>query len=392
MNWLTAPNDEYLQSYIFRKLLVHGETDFSSVLTKNGMWKLNIETNINQQHIFKRTPEKHLIHLVKSNYKDHINCSFHHNAFYYLELYKQAFIQNETASYINRFKFTYLRKNHLQIYFCETCIKNSISHYGYGYFKNSWFNAKSCKIHNVPLSYLSETSENKSAELIREILSGIKPKTSHENTTNEIKTIQSKPIQYFNYPLSPCLLQLIINKIRRIPSKYHKNSTYLNEETNSMANYIDRKINDSSGVYKKINGYTLELTINKLVNNNHFDIYKFLLQECIETDTYNGINNINSCKQRILTPKKKDCLNCRFSKQICGLSLNIELFTVHPDTKVTIRKNYCDTIKKIRSAWSFYGREPLISNLTSIPDDILENESWSVTKKIFEYDILDVLI
>ena len=121
---------------------------------------------------------------------------------------------------------------------------DSIRSFGYGYFKAKWSNQQMCEIHDVALSYLPPSTPKKAVASIKEIIQGKIPSLSIEYETKEQQILIEQKIGIFSIPVSPCLLQRIINKLRRVVHEYYSDESLYDEDFEKLMlseNFIDVK-------------------------------------------------------------------------------------------------------------------------------------------------------
>lgn len=154
--------DEAMQSWIYRCLLVNGVTDFSSVITTNGNWYLTPRFPIKHAKLFTFSCDKELFNLFVKSSMGLKNLSF---------ITPWAYAE-EIRKYLRGMPQYMTRGGSAPITYCTLCIRESIKVFGFGYIKSQWLFGRQCEIHNTNLISLHSKSRQKTVLLLGDILSG----------------------------------------------------------------------------------------------------------------------------------------------------------------------------------------------------------------------------
>lgn len=388
MSYIIGMQDESLQSYVFRTILINGETDFSSVISNDGSW--NVLVKIPKKYViyFQKKSENRLLELIKKNYEQHIRLNFHNNPFYHLEFYKFFFghfphsFHSETFSKINRRKRA--------INFCRKCLIEGLKIHGFVYFRSSWDTQNFCNIHKTPLHYLPPSNKSKRVHDVRLILQGKEPasaiKYPADGISNEMEKFPENIVsEHFNLPITPCLLEIVSHKLRRTVSDYHyETNTEHNERNYIIMNSLFNSLLHKSGVYKRLNAYIINRSINILVRNKYTPIKTFLDNLYEEVVAINIIENTDLCTERMLAPKIRACDKCKYPKISCALSSKIVSFMQSRQVRVAQGDNYCDRAIKNSATWYPQKIQFTTSNIDYLGQDLFESQQY-------EYDLIDLI-
>lgn len=383
-------HDESLQSYIFRRILQYGDSDFSCLISRDGMWKVKVVLNSAEQNLFVNDGENKLVSLVKQNYSRFLIVSFYHNPFFYIELFKMTFKSENSLPSLTQFpQIDSLKK---VIFFCHKCMIDSIRSFGYGYFKAEWDNQRVCEVHDVALSYLAPLTMKKATIAIKEIMQGKVPSSAIQCKSKEEKRIFERQIGFFLSPMSPCLLQLILNKLRRVVHEYYSDESLYDERLEKLMYSLDKKLLYASGLYKAPNAELIERPLRQLIDKQYQPIRTFISDLYEEVVTFNGVAESKSCSEIMVVPKCRDCLNCTHSKKVCSLSVKIDSFIISRNTQQLINENYCDRIKKNSTGWYQKKINQIpFCDVRDVYDDNDNEDYWDLKDYSYIYDLHDVL-
>ncbi len=187
--------DESIQSWIYRTLFLNGASDYSSVIGINTMWRktpyFTYECDIDLKYI---NDAELICFFRKSNIAKNKSDIFDNPIAYVNEA--KSVLQGHAKS---------ISKGTISIGYCSYCISDSISQFGFGYFKAIWLTEDNCDIHKTKLDFMPITSRINGLKLIREIISGKKPSKKikqHESISLVIPT-QNITVDYY---VMPCIL------------------------------------------------------------------------------------------------------------------------------------------------------------------------------------------
>ncbi|MDP5148144.1 hypothetical protein ORI98_17015 [Shewanella sp. ULN5] len=373
------PIDESLQSYIFRRVLLSGSTDFFSLISRDGMWLTHVELNASQKNYFIHDEEKLLLSMIKSNYAAVVEVDFFHNPFYYLELFKYVFKNHNNVSGMQQ--FSNFKRSYKKVSFCNLCMAESIFSYGFGYFKEEWSNGEMCTIHNVPIYYLSMASARKTIVSISEILLGRIPNTALQYPAKDTRRGNSLLAGVFHRPISPCLFRLIHRKLCHIIKSYNSKSPFYDEKLDRYMYSSYKELFYASRVYKEADAYVINDIINKLYKLKYFPVIEAFDDLYEELEVFNGVEQSASCSEWMLVPKIRNCRTCTHSNKVCGLSDKIAIFS-SISKHIGNKKNYCDTALQNSTAWSFEPPSLISSGEYSVVDDF-----WILKESSYNYDL-----
>lgn len=158
-------DDEHIISFLFRMQLIHGIFDFSNLFHLNGKLRHNIQTPKSILDICREYDEYQFAYSFASHTDEEgigwgpIN-----------------FSRMTVGQFLDSGEVTIAKRNHnnLKIYYCKTCIQESIEKNGVGYLKKSWLMGGVCKIHNKKLLPLKQIPMPQMIDVLSDLLvSGI---------------------------------------------------------------------------------------------------------------------------------------------------------------------------------------------------------------------------
>lgn len=278
--------DESIQSWIYRTLFLNGAADYSSVIGINSMWRetphFTSECDIDIKYI----SDTDLINFLrKSNIAQ-----------------KRSGIFDNPIDYVNEAKFVLQgrtepnSKGTISIGYCPYCISDSISKFGFGYFKAIWLTEDNCKIHNIKLDFMPITSKVNGLKLIREIISGKRPSKKLKSSENK-SLAKPTPCITVDYHVMPCILM----EFYRVASSEWSNIF-------PKPRYIDfyfmdgrRKYTTDSFLHIKFVTYSEKYPL---------EFNKFMLERSEVINYKFGINQEHSLSEKLLKSKGSNCSKC----------------------------------------------------------------------------------
>lgn len=161
-----VPYDESLHSFILRhQLLFHPEIKPIGVITGGGSWRKSVFVPKKAQHIFHSFPDHELLEVIDDGtVVTGFNNKLHDSPTRYTERVKEVFFHERPEAVKSR--------GNIRVSFCEYCINESISNFGYGYFKTAWNYKSKCEKHGVQLRQLPPDGFSKNFKRIKSILKG----------------------------------------------------------------------------------------------------------------------------------------------------------------------------------------------------------------------------
>lgn len=160
------PYDESLHSFILRhQLLFHPEIKPVGVITPSGGWRKSVFVPPKAQHIFHAFPDHELLEVIDDGtVVTGVLNQLYDSPIRYVNRAKEVFFHEGTD----------IKKDSelIRVSFCEHCIEESISKFGYGYFKTTWTYKNNCIKHGVNLRQLPLDGFYKNLKRIKSILKG----------------------------------------------------------------------------------------------------------------------------------------------------------------------------------------------------------------------------
>ena len=205
-----APHDELLHSFLLRTMLTYDPTIKPvGVISDSGHWVEKPFVNGPQQHLFRNYSDHLLLETIDINKS--INGRrenlFDSPTSYANSVGQVFFSTQKTVAY---------RKGREGIRYCIQCIREGISSFGYGYFRNFWYHSNSCLIHGRPLKEINSKNPKDTIRGVRKLLKGIEIKDSRSlvqldsniENTNISQSTNIMDRYYFPIKAAPCLLRV----------------------------------------------------------------------------------------------------------------------------------------------------------------------------------------
>lgn len=307
MNHMFYPEDESLQSFIFRQLSNAGVADFASVIDGNGRWLLEPRVAREHQSIFSKLEERELLAVTRwSGLAQRPVCLF-----------------ENPVSPIHRltriFNSTYKSKGTeqgLQIAFCKVCIEKSIEEYGFGYFKSHWLLQSNCPLHSQRLYILPLGTRAGAVKALRTIFQGKIPKpilTVRKWVDQQVYSqldFRERDAKNTRPHYMPCVILGLICFVR-------KNLDRIHENRNLKKRYWLRNFGLKEGTF--VNTEDFEKICIEL-NRYEPELFNDFLENSLEQKTIRyGVWDSNCFVEPILKLRSRNCSMCTdFSpSQVC---------------------------------------------------------------------------
>lgn len=161
-----VPSDESLHSFVLRnQLMFHPEIKPIGVMNHSGAWRDPIFVSKGIQHLFYAYQDHELLHLIGAHARSNM---------IHMRLDRFPGISSESIERVFFHDNEKLKKGgcSIRVSFCEMCIKESVSEFGYGYFKDEWSYKCECFKHGKELRQLPIDSYSRNLKRIKNILKG----------------------------------------------------------------------------------------------------------------------------------------------------------------------------------------------------------------------------
>ena len=192
------PPDDSLHSFLFRLLKVHGFNDYSALFAKNKGWRQLPSLPVEAIPLIQNVDKSILLELYERSleipeYECHVeHCFIHIDNFHRNILSDEPRVNNSSKG--------------IKIRFCQHCIKEQITDYGFAYFKVGWLFENRCSRHNVALSHIPETTVLQLARHVNDVLRG--KGSEYETCMKPLKsyrTCNNRSVKF-----CPCAQDLIV--------------------------------------------------------------------------------------------------------------------------------------------------------------------------------------
>ncbi|HHF3121209.1 TPA: hypothetical protein ACPJ19_001268 [Vibrio diabolicus] len=191
--------DESVQSWIFRNLVVDGEIDFSSILSSEGDWYNNVSFRKNCPERMTRTRDVELLRFLRNSGLALKFAGKYDNPVDYLDRIYSIFQPLDC----NIPKIS--ADGSIAIRFCPECILQAVQEYGFGYFKWEWLQGLQCLKHGRLLCQLKKSKRETMVLTLLKVLSGC-PLDVRELTNLSVKHTQRLNRVSVDYHIMPCFM------------------------------------------------------------------------------------------------------------------------------------------------------------------------------------------
>ena len=145
--------DESVQSFIFRVLMLNGESDFAGVLNRMGEWRAFPFVATMHSHLFRPYDPEYLLSVLQRSAIANPVAGMFSNPLSHFELVPTVF-RNGVENYSQQ-----TQNNFLKVNFCVDCIADDLKNCGFGFFRAEWLNQKYCHHHKKALFNLTGKSQ-----------------------------------------------------------------------------------------------------------------------------------------------------------------------------------------------------------------------------------------
>lgn len=321
--------DESVQSWIFRTLVVNGESNFASLIGVNGMWHkrpiapsratLNQIKDLELLRFFRQSG----IGIKKAGL-------FDNPTKYTLEIHTSKHLDLVTNQ----------RKGHISIAYCASCIRESIKTKGFGYLKSEWLYGENCTVHGVDLKILNSDTRDSSEFLLKQILRGKSVETGLQNTEN-VQYLERYQIVEPEYHVMPCAIREFFevassSRNSHFPSGLHWDFYY------------------ADGRKKQIAVDSLHFWFKKYLVQYNADFQQFI-NDRLEIREYRfGLLKKNTLSEKLLKNKKTNCSKCYKwdYTDYCPIKpIKMQFVCTRSLANIKDIENQCDSTMKYRRPW-----------------------------------------
>ncbi|MCY7296239.1 hypothetical protein [Alteromonas sp. a30] len=322
---------------------LNGRREFDNIISPKGLWKVDFVLGPKLLPYFSTFSEGQLALLLKENFKHYIVTNYHHNPFYYLELYLNIFKKGgHSHDDVYRYNSLYQRKTNIT--FCPSCIKECLKANGFGYFKSEWQINQKCEIHGTSLYFLPESSRQKAIDSIRTILLGEVPASASGYISSGNSSTEERRTGH----ITPCLFEQYTLRLRNALKSWDIEKAIICNESHFhvMKNAYDNLFYANSGFPKQVPHSKISVLLDYLVTKGTVIGSKITSIPTEVIEVLNGIDDSTSCSEDLVAPVERSCSKCKYSKQHCALSPHIELFRFKQNRFQLIPDNYCERVDR----------------------------------------------
>jgi hypothetical protein len=354
--------DESVQSFIFRVLMLNGESDFAGVLNRMGEWRAFPFVATMYSHLFRPYDPEYLLSVLQRSAIANPVAGMFSNPLSHFELVPTVF-RNGVENYSQQ-----TQNNYLKVNFCVDCIADDLKNCGFGFFRAEWLNQKYCHHHKKALFNLTGKSQSVAASNIQKALRGEIPTKCEQYDCYGEQTSLGTDVVENDVKFAPCLQKRLLHWLR-------KNCMQLEGETNDTER-ITSILMKKTGMYVQVDEVQLENVCN-IVKDNHPNVFKAFVNEQSE-EIYTSFKlDSHLFKNKLKVIKERNCSICKLHREgyQCSESKIISVAMKETNYKL-LHENPCDYyLTNKRPYWNDY---PL-GGSNAIKDDV-----WSVFNKIKE--------
>lgn len=306
---LEIQKDESIHSYIYRKHIINGVSDFSNIITSKGDLTAFPTILKNTIHLYEPIDDARFLHLLRDIGLAGITRKTFENPVAYRKDLKKFFgINNDNRRGKNYcFPITY----------CLKCITKHIQDLGCGIINIKWYYNSFCPIHKSDLYIAKTKSRNEAIKALDCIYRGIHPETYEKpryrreycNDTMEYK--HKKDCDYIAPCLTDDLKTFIVDNLKNLSvdllGKNYRSINYISK------NYLMNKIYYSAK------------------SSNYIPLMDFLNNFSEIKHLYTGVINRKSITEDIFKSSKVNCGNCKH----LNCFSNLAIIPTRPDERLT---------------------------------------------------------
>lgn len=291
------PNDESLQSYLFRTLKVNGFFDYSSILVPRVGWGSKPSLPYEARDIFSEEDKSYLlkrleISTILSEYES--DCSNHFD-----------YVQSFDRTFFPQTKIKSAGKG-IPIHYCPHCIEEQIYEYGFSYFKLCWQSQDYCFLHANNLLEINAENLTNLAKAINRVLrcefSGVTTSHSKANLKNEVKVVSERSFKF-----APCaknsLLSWVVKNGEHYPIGYTDSLDYevLTDRERQAFNLMK---------YREVVEENWNEFYQQLIESNYEDVLHFINENMVFELVSFLHNGAKSEQKGLLKSKTASCTGC----------------------------------------------------------------------------------
>lgn len=307
---------ELLHSFIFRKQLVYGGSEFSNLIGIRGKWHYWPVIIPGTDYYYSNYSERYLLTLLRSNNFALLEEGIFSNPKSYLEDMKKVFFPDEG----NHKKSCIGEQGYHDIVFCDSCIHDSVKKNGVGYLKFTWLTETHCNIHNTQLLRITPTTRGKTIQLLIHVLKGKVPEGSEPY---KLPTL-TRPYYYNSHSRRSYFNSFLEKKApltmaKCLAASFHqwvRNNGHFFDETVSRKLLFKKKkdfliaLQSRSGGIGSIDEGQLACLFFSLNELHHEKLADFLSNSAKEVEVWFGVKSGRSLSETIFKSDNCDCHKC----------------------------------------------------------------------------------
>lgn len=338
--------NESAQSFIFRVLLINGETSFRGLFNNTGKWLRQPFVQSSCTYLFEHFDHEHLLELLfRSDIIEEPEGVFS-DPFANYEVLSDVFFKG--YPYSNHVH----TGNAVEVRYCPECIKQDLHDVGFGYFHASWLFSNYCGHHHQALFYIVADTLASTRGSLETVINGKHPTNSKPcEMDSGLEPILLSP--FFASPkIAPCVQKKLLHWLR-------KNCDELDAKCGTQSK-IKQTLMSSTGKYNEINSAELERLMSVVHDTNKDLLDTFFKNTSTLIDVSKLLSNyLHFNKYRVIN--ERNCSKCVLYTEgyKCHESQHIRLKD-DPEKKHIFYQNPCDYyLLNKRHYWNEYSTKSL---------------------------------
>ncbi|GAC08258.1 hypothetical protein [Paraglaciecola chathamensis] len=351
--------DESVQSFIFRVLMINGESDFTGLINQHGKWRAYPFVKSIQSGNFKHYDKEELLDTLQRSGIAKPLAGMFSNPVSHFEIVSSVFrhgIQNYSMQTQNAF---------LSINFCRDCIAIDLRNLGFGYFRAAWLNEKYCLHHKKALFTLTTANLRSSVSNLKEMLRGEIVTECQQYDIDGEPDCFSRNVAEEKIKFAPCMQKPLLHWLRKSCNELDGNTP--------PSQHISSLLKRKTGLYEEVNDVQLS-SICKMTRDNHPEKFEdFVNKISDQIYTYLKVDeHVFTSKQRVV--KDRNCSTCILQSEgyQCSETKIIKLVKLR-ENRETFQENPCDYY--LTNKRPYYIDHP-VSNRKDVDDDV-----WAIFAK-----------
>jgi hypothetical protein len=323
--------DESVQSWIFRLVLLSGEYKYDSLIGINGKWYSAPSLVRGCAFNLHLIPDLELLCFLRKSGIANKKASMFDNPVDYIG---QMSIVNPSNYYSSN------AKGQITIRFCKECIAESIRENGYGYFKAEWLSKIYCSNHDINLIELISKNRKSAVTELLQAFAGVPVIQSQTSLALDKNSHQYRKAKTdCSYHIMPCLL-----------NEFYMWASRKSDDVLLKYEYLDFFY--KNGVRKNISDQYLHYKFIYFLDNYPKQLNEFLDRTVELKEHKFGFRQKLSLSETLAKSRSKNCSKCSdwWGTDFCPIE-PIQLTRLEHEYSSHSKTNACDFYLKYRTHW-----------------------------------------